>query len=225
MLPTGVPATGSAARCSSAARRPRPTSLSGSDSRLPRSAATSTSCSPTARSSPTPIAATVRAAAVARPDGSRCPTRVTPPGPRRTTTWRLTRCATCASSAATRRSRASPGTGSPSGRPGTPTGSPRCRSTSDPPRSRRRWPTTGTPPRSTTPPSASRSASTTARSQHVAEEFPTVCEAETEAIGRLVGRHVTRLATIARGDGVCTTHIPLTDVSITARNPSGGTCS
>jgi predicted ArsR family transcriptional regulator len=61
--------------------------------------------------------------------------------------------------------------------------------------------------------------------QHVAEEFPTVCEAETEAIGRLVGRHVTRLATIARGDGVCTTHIPLTDVSITARTPSGGTSS
>ena len=47
--------------------------------------------------------------------------------------------------------------------------------------------------------------------QHVAEEFPALCEAETEAIGRLVGRHVQRLATIAHGDGVCTTHIPLTD--------------
>lgn len=46
--------------------------------------------------------------------------------------------------------------------------------------------------------------------QHVAEEFPALCEAETEAIGRLVGRHVQRLATIAHGDGVCTTHIPLT---------------
>jgi predicted ArsR family transcriptional regulator len=45
--------------------------------------------------------------------------------------------------------------------------------------------------------------------QHVAEEFPALCEAETEAIGRLVGRHVQRLATIAHGDGVCTTHIPL----------------
>jgi predicted ArsR family transcriptional regulator len=45
--------------------------------------------------------------------------------------------------------------------------------------------------------------------QHVAEEFPQLCEAETEAIGRLVGRHVQRLATIAHGDGVCTTHIPL----------------
>jgi predicted ArsR family transcriptional regulator len=50
--------------------------------------------------------------------------------------------------------------------------------------------------------------------QHVAEEFPVLCEVETEAIGRLVGRHVQRLATIARGDGVCTTHIPLTDVTV-----------
>jgi predicted ArsR family transcriptional regulator len=49
--------------------------------------------------------------------------------------------------------------------------------------------------------------------QHVAEEFPAFCEAETEAIGRLVGQHVQRLATIAHGDGVCTTHIPLTPVS------------
>ncbi|HEX3707982.1 MAG TPA: HTH domain-containing protein [Mycobacteriales bacterium] len=57
--------------------------------------------------------------------------------------------------------------------------------------------------------------------QHVAEEFPVLCEVETEAIGRLVGRHVQRLATIARGDGVCTTHIPLTDV--TARTPSPAT--
>ncbi len=59
--------------------------------------------------------------------------------------------------------------------------------------------------------------------QHVAEEFPVLCEVETEAIGRLVGRHVQRLATIARGDGVCTTHIPLTD--ITARPTSGRTAS
>jgi len=43
---------------------------------------------------------------------------------------------------------------------------------------------------------------------HVAAEFPQLCEAETEAISRLVGTHVQRLATIAHGDGVCTTHIP-----------------
>ena len=33
-------------------------------------------------------------------------------------------------------------------------------------------------------------------------------EAETEAIGRVLGTHVQRLATIAHGDGVCTTCIP-----------------
>ena len=43
---------------------------------------------------------------------------------------------------------------------------------------------------------------------HVAAEFPELCQAETEVIGRLVGSHVQRLATIARGDGVCTTHVP-----------------
>ncbi len=46
---------------------------------------------------------------------------------------------------------------------------------------------------------------------HVAQEFPQLCEAETEAIGRILGTHVQRLATIAHGDGVCTTCIP--DVS------------
>jgi predicted ArsR family transcriptional regulator len=43
---------------------------------------------------------------------------------------------------------------------------------------------------------------------HVAAEFPQLCEAETRVISRLVGTHVQRLATIAHGDGVCTTHIP-----------------
>ena len=40
---------------------------------------------------------------------------------------------------------------------------------------------------------------------HVAIEFPALCDAEAEAFGRLLGSHVTRLATIAHGDGVCTT--------------------
>lgn len=44
---------------------------------------------------------------------------------------------------------------------------------------------------------------------HVAEEFPQLCDAETEAFGRLVGTHVARLATLSHGDGLCTTHIPL----------------
>ena len=43
---------------------------------------------------------------------------------------------------------------------------------------------------------------------HVAHEFPQLCEAETEVISKLLGRHVQRLATIAHGDGVCTTCIP-----------------
>jgi predicted ArsR family transcriptional regulator len=43
---------------------------------------------------------------------------------------------------------------------------------------------------------------------HVAEEFPQFCEAETEAFGRLLGARVLRLATLANGDGVCTTHVP-----------------
>ncbi|GAW48240.1 MULTISPECIES: helix-turn-helix transcriptional regulator [unclassified Nocardioides] len=45
---------------------------------------------------------------------------------------------------------------------------------------------------------------------HVAHEFPQLCEAETEAISLVLGRHVQRLATIAHGDGVCTTCIPST---------------
>lgn len=43
---------------------------------------------------------------------------------------------------------------------------------------------------------------------HVAEEFPQLCEAETEVFARLLGSHVQRLATIAHGDGLCTTNVP-----------------
>jgi predicted ArsR family transcriptional regulator len=49
---------------------------------------------------------------------------------------------------------------------------------------------------------------------HVASEFEQLCEAETEAFSRVLGTHVQRLATIALGDGVCTTFIP--NVSATA---------
>ncbi len=45
---------------------------------------------------------------------------------------------------------------------------------------------------------------------HVATEFPQLCEAETQAFSRLLGSHVQRLATIAHGDGVCTTNLPAT---------------
>ena len=42
----------------------------------------------------------------------------------------------------------------------------------------------------------------------MAEQFPQLCEVETRTFSRLLGVHVQRLATIAHGDGVCTTHIP-----------------
>lgn len=43
---------------------------------------------------------------------------------------------------------------------------------------------------------------------HVAAEFPQLCETETEIFAKILGTHVQRLATIAHGDGVCTTVIP-----------------
>lgn len=43
---------------------------------------------------------------------------------------------------------------------------------------------------------------------NVAEQFPQLCEAEAEFFAELLGSHVQRLATIAQGDGVCTTHVP-----------------
>ncbi|MFF4544462.1 helix-turn-helix transcriptional regulator [Streptomyces sp. NPDC001435] len=59
---------------------------------------------------------------------------------------------------------------------------------------------------------------------HVAEQFPQLCEAETEIFAELLGTHVQRLATIAHGDGVCTTFIPKisTDASASTagRNPA-----
>ncbi len=70
---------------------------------------------------------------------------------------------------------------------------------------------------------------------HVAAEFPQLCEAETEVFARLLGSHVQRLATIAHGDGVCTTNIPragallgagaATAEPATASSPTGRTTS
>ncbi|WP_425472967.1 helix-turn-helix transcriptional regulator [Vallicoccus soli] len=50
----------------------------------------------------------------------------------------------------------------------------------------------------------------------VAERFPQLCEAETEMLSGLLGTHVQRLATIAHGDGVCTTHVPTSQTSQTS---------
>lgn len=43
----------------------------------------------------------------------------------------------------------------------------------------------------------------------VAGQFSELCEAETQAIARLIGVPVQRLATLADGDHVCTTHVPI----------------
>lgn len=56
---------------------------------------------------------------------------------------------------------------------------------------------------------------------HVAEKFPQLCDAETEIFSQLLGTHVQRLATIAHGDGVCTTFIP--KISQTTDNASAST--
>ena len=45
---------------------------------------------------------------------------------------------------------------------------------------------------------------------HVAEEFPELCEAESDAFAEILGTHVQRLATIVNGDCACTTHVPIT---------------
>ena len=45
--------------------------------------------------------------------------------------------------------------------------------------------------------------------QHVAGDFPQLCDAETQAFSRLLDVHVQRLATLAGGEHVCTTHIPV----------------
>ena len=57
---------------------------------------------------------------------------------------------------------------------------------------------------------------------HVAAEFPQLCEAETEAFAKLLGTHVQRLATIARGDAACTTHVPADSPPGRARTPKDG---
>ena len=43
----------------------------------------------------------------------------------------------------------------------------------------------------------------------VAGQFHTLCDAETQAFSRLLGVPVQRLATLAGGEHVCTTHIPI----------------
>lgn len=49
--------------------------------------------------------------------------------------------------------------------------------------------------------------------QHVAAEFPQFCEAEARVFSQTLGVHVQRLASLAHGDHVCTTFIPLADLT------------
>ena len=56
--------------------------------------------------------------------------------------------------------------------------------------------------------------------QEVAREFPEICEAEAEAFSRFLGVHVQRLATLAHGEHVCTTHIPLHSIPLHSKSAS-----
>lgn len=53
--------------------------------------------------------------------------------------------------------------------------------------------------------------------QHVAAQFPELCEAETRVFSELLGVHVQRLSTLAGGGHVCTTHVPTTTLPATDR--------
>ena len=52
--------------------------------------------------------------------------------------------------------------------------------------------------------------------QHVAAQFPTFCDAETDAFSRLLGVDVQRLTTRAQGDHACMTLIPMSAVPVKA---------
>lgn len=57
--------------------------------------------------------------------------------------------------------------------------------------------------------------------EHVAAQFPQICAAEQAAIAAVLGKHVQPLATIADGQTICTTNIPL-PFSGTFRGPPTG---
>lgn len=56
--------------------------------------------------------------------------------------------------------------------------------------------------------------------QDVAHEFPELCAAEHRVVAELLGRHTQPLATIADGNGICTTHIPLTTIHPSSQKES-----
>ena len=50
--------------------------------------------------------------------------------------------------------------------------------------------------------------------EQIAHQFPQLCEAELTAFSKVLGVHVQRLATLAQGEHVCTTHIPVGLVAV-----------
>lgn len=56
--------------------------------------------------------------------------------------------------------------------------------------------------------------------QDVAHEFPELCAAEHRVVAELLGQHTQPLATIADGNGICTTHIPLTTIQPSPKKES-----
>ena len=56
---------------------------------------------------------------------------------------------------------------------------------------------------------------------HVATKYPQLCEEEMAVFTRELGTYAQRLATIARGDAVCTTFIPISTIP-PVRSVTGG---
>lgn len=57
--------------------------------------------------------------------------------------------------------------------------------------------------------------------QDVAEHYPQLCEAETEALSQALGVRVQRLSTLATGGHVCTTNIFTTPLPVVSRDKDG----
>ena len=204
---------GGARRSSSTARRPPPRSPSGWPDAAPRSAATSThlvaeglvEAARAARS-------TAAAAAAARPGSSRSPTPAATPSPGLRRPGRRARCASSRETGGDGRRDAR----SPAG--GWPTSSDRYRAdvveAADPASAPRPSPQALTARRLRRHRSrrgaapATSSASTTARSPTSPPSSRSCARPRPRSFARLLGTHVQRLATIAHGDGVCTTYVP-----------------
>lgn len=59
--------------------------------------------------------------------------------------------------------------------------------------------------------------------QRVAESFPQLCEAERRTFERILGTRVQRLATLAHGDHVCTSFVPLEALTQNQHDPQDDT--